>query len=175
MTKLTRNDWIEIGLKSLRDHGFTSLKADKLAKQNNVSRGSFYGYFQSIEAFHAAIFEGWLAQSEAIASELATQPNPEDKLIYLIDAAAKSDLPLERAIRSWAHLDANITERVQEIDKFRIGILVDVLSLLLEDKQTARARAKLLYASALGVAFLPKEYSGMNATDLSELKTLFGR
>ena len=53
--QLSAQDWLDQGLKTLADSGFTALKAEPLAKAMGVSRGSFYWHFADIGAFHAAI------------------------------------------------------------------------------------------------------------------------
>ena len=55
--QLSARDWLDQGLKALATNGFTSLKAEPLAKAMGVSRGSFYWHFADIAAFHAAVLK----------------------------------------------------------------------------------------------------------------------
>jgi AcrR family transcriptional regulator len=57
--QLSAADWLDQGLKTLAQSGFTALKAEPLARAMGVSRGSFYWHFADIGAFHAAILRHW--------------------------------------------------------------------------------------------------------------------
>ena len=63
--QLSARDWLDQGLKALAKSGFTSLKAEPLAKAMGVSRGSFYWHFADIAAFHAAVLRGRSAPGQA--------------------------------------------------------------------------------------------------------------
>ena len=68
--QLSAKDWLDQGLKTLAESGFTALKAEPLAKAMGVSRGSFYWHFADIGAFHAAILKHWrdVAAEQIIAN-----------------------------------------------------------------------------------------------------------
>ncbi|MEM8577048.1 MAG: TetR/AcrR family transcriptional regulator [Pseudomonadota bacterium] len=155
MTKLTRDDWIDAGLNALRAEGFTALKADLLAKRLRVTRGSFYGYFDGIEAYHDAIFAAWLALSQDVAADMPQAGGPKAQLAHLITGAAGADLALERAVRAWAQANPAIQHRLAEVDRYRTEALEAVLAACGCSPAQARLRARLLYASALGAAFVP--------------------
>ena len=57
--QLSAKDWLDQGLKTLAQKGFTALEAEPLAKAMGVSRGSFYWHFADINAFHAAVLAHW--------------------------------------------------------------------------------------------------------------------
>src|SRR5213080_4575890 len=57
--QLSAKDWLDQGLKTLSERGFTALKAEPLAKALGVSRGSFYWHFADVGAFHTAILKHW--------------------------------------------------------------------------------------------------------------------
>src|SRR6202140_740598 len=84
--QLSAKDWLDQGLKTLATSGFTALKAEPLAKAMGVSRGSFYGHFADIGAFHAAILKHW----REVAAE---------QIIANVEAAAKDEDPLALLLR----------------------------------------------------------------------------
>src|ERR1700730_14417778 len=57
--QLSASDWLDQGIRTLAQDGFTALKAEPLAKAMGVSRGSFYWHFADVEAFHAEILKYW--------------------------------------------------------------------------------------------------------------------
>src|SRR4051812_24099055 len=84
--QLSAKDWLDQGLKTLAERGFTALKAEPLAKAMGVSRGSFYWHFADIGAFHAAILAHW----RDVAAE---------QIIGNLEASARHDDPLPRLLR----------------------------------------------------------------------------
>src|SRR5213596_4277399 len=82
--QLSATDWLDMGLKTLAERGFTALKAEPLAKAMGVSRGSFYWHFADIGAFHAAILKHWreVAAEQIIANLEAVRG--EDPLAVLL-------------------------------------------------------------------------------------------
>src|SRR6266851_8625394 len=84
--QLSAKDWLDQGLKTLAERGFTALKAEPLAKALGVSRGSFYWHFADIGAFHAAILTHW----REVAAE---------QIIANVEAAARDQNPLTLLLR----------------------------------------------------------------------------
>jgi len=115
--QLSAQDWLDQGLKVLATRGFSALKAEPLAKEMGVSRGSFYWHFADIGAFHAAILKHWReVAAEAIIAHVEAASAGTDPLIVLLRRVYSEKLALERAVRSWAALDASARAAVQAID-----------------------------------------------------------
>src|SRR6188472_4725634 len=81
--QLSAGDWINAGLKALAKGGFTALKADPLAKEMGVSRGSFYWHFADLGAFHADVLKRWreIAAEQIIADVEAAGDEPLKALL----------------------------------------------------------------------------------------------
>src|SRR5215470_12915716 len=104
--QLSPKDWLDQGLKTLIQDGFTALKAEPLAKAMGVSRGSFYWHFADIHAFHAAILAQWReVAAEQIIANVEAAAKDEDPLALLLRRVFSERLTLERAVRSWANVD----------------------------------------------------------------------
>ena len=159
--QLSAKDWLDQGLKTLAQSGFTALKAEPLAKAMGVSRGSFYWHFADIGAFHAAILKHWrdIAAEQIIANVEAASKH-EDPLALLLRRVFGEKLTLERAVRTWASVDATARAAVQAIDQRRLGYVESLLKHSGLPAETARARAQILYWAFLGFALsdrpLPK-------------------
>src|SRR6266852_2722883 len=97
--QLSAKDWLDQGLKTLAERGFTALKAEPLAKAMGVSRGSFYWHFADIGAFHAAILKYWreVAAEQVIANLEAASDN-HNPLALLLRRVFGSKLALEHAV-----------------------------------------------------------------------------
>ncbi len=159
--QLTAKDWLDQGLKTLADQGFTALKAEPLSRAMGVSRGSFYWHFADIAAYHAAILSHWRdVAAEQIIANVEAGAKHDDPLALLLRRVFGERLTLERAVRTWASVDAKARAAVQAIDRRRLGYVENLLmqSGLPADK--ARARAQILYWAFLGFALsdqpLPK-------------------
>ena len=154
-------DWLDQGLKALAKNGFTSLKAEPLAKAMGVSRGSFYWHFADIAAFHAAVLKHWrdIAAERIIANVEAASGN-ENPLSLLLRRVFSEKLTLERAVRTWASVDPAARAAVQAIDQRRLGYVESLLKQSGLSDAVARDRAQILYWTFLGFALsdprLPK-------------------
>ena len=126
--QLSAKDWLDQGLKALAKNGFTSLKAEPLAKAMGVSRGSFYWHFADIAAFHAAVLKHWrdIAAEQIIANVEAASGN-ENPLSVLLRRVFGEKLTLERAVRTWASVDPAARAAVQAIDQRRLGYVESLL------------------------------------------------
>ena len=159
--QLSAKDWLDQGLKTLAGQGFTALKAEPLAKAMGVSRGSFYWHFADIGAFHAAILTHWReVAAEAIIANIEAAAKQDDPLVLLLRRVFGERLTLEKAVRTWASVDANARAAVQAIDRRRLGYVESLLTQSGLPTEVARARAQILYWAFLGFALsdqpLPK-------------------
>ncbi len=149
--KLTKEDWVLSGLSALAEEGPSALKADRLARRLNVSRGSFYWHFKSLALYHSAVLEGWSRRSTfGIIEELELLSGSQEKLHELLAIAFQADPALERGIRAWATKDNQVAKSVERIDQTRIGFLTGLLAECEVPIQEAHSRAVLLYLANLG-------------------------
>ena len=159
--QLSARDWLDQGLRTLAQSGFTALKAEPLAKAMGVSRGSFYWHFADIGAFHAAILGHWReVAAEQIIANIEVAAKQDDPLVLLLRRVFGERLTLEKAVRTWASVDATARAAVQAIDRRRLGYVENLLAQSSLPAEVARARAQILYWAFLGFALsdqpLPK-------------------
>jgi AcrR family transcriptional regulator len=151
--QLSAKDWLDQGLRTLTDSGFTALKAEPLAKAMGVSRGSFYWHFADIGAFHAAILKHWRdVAAEQIIADLEAASGNADPLALLLRRAFGTRLTLEKAVRSWASVDPLARSAVQAIDRRRLNYVERLFRANGFSPGVARARAQILYWAFLGFA-----------------------
>ena len=153
---LTAEDWLNPALQELKEHGYTALKAQPLAKKLNVTRGSFYHHFESLEAFHTAVIAHWSkSTSGQMAQEAQDIGEAHEALDNLLQKTLCSGEALERAIRSWSTVTPFVAEAVERVDQERIGIAETLLHKAGVPRPVANARAKVLYWAAIGRLMLP--------------------
>jgi AcrR family transcriptional regulator len=169
--QLSAKDWLDQGLRTLAESGFTALKAEPLAKMMGVSRGSFYWHFADIGAFHAAILNHWRdVAAEQIIANLEASAKDDDPLPRLIRGAFSGRLALENAVRTWATVDPAARAAVQAIDRRRLDYIETLLARSGLPAAAARARAQILYWAFVGFALSDKPLSrARQAAVLDEL------
>jgi AcrR family transcriptional regulator len=155
--QLSAKHWLDQGLKTLAESGFTALKAEPLAKALGVSRGSFYWHFADVEAFHTAILTHWReVAAERIIADVEASAGSEKPLPLLLRRVFGERLALENAVRSWACVDAAAKAAVQAIDRRRLNYVERLLANYGLPHDVARARAQILYWAFLGFALSDK-------------------
>ena len=63
--RLSRQSWIDAGLKALVAQGPTALAAEPLARALGATKGSFYWHFKDVPSLHEAVTQDW--QTRAFA------------------------------------------------------------------------------------------------------------
>ena len=151
--QLSAKDWLDQGLKTLTDRGFTALKAEPLAKAMGVSRGSFYWHFADIGAFHAAILAHWRdVAAEQVIANLEAASGTANPLPRLLRGAFGTRPTLENAVRTWATLDPMARAAVQATDRRRLGYVQSLFERSGVSPGVARSRAQIFYWAFLGFA-----------------------
>jgi AcrR family transcriptional regulator len=167
--QLSAKDWLDQGLKTLAESGFTALKAEPLAKAMGVSRGSFYWHFVDISAFHNAILKHWRdVAAEQIIANLEAVSKHDDPLAVLLRQAFGGRLALEKAVRSWATVDPQARSAVQAIDRRRLRYVESLFERSGVSPAVARARAQIFYWAFLGFALSDKPLPRARQAELLE-------
>jgi AcrR family transcriptional regulator len=172
--RLTADDWIDFALTILARRGFQSLKADLLARQLRISRGSFYWHFTDLAAFHARVIEHWKRKAtEAIIADIERHETPEARLDALLGHAFGKGGSLEMRMRAWAENNGEAARAIGEIDERRRDYLERLLVQAGVARVTASTRARLLYWAYLGAALSRDRLDGERLRRMvSELKQL---
>lgn len=152
MTQLDKTAWLRHGLKVLAREGVEGLKADRLAKSLNISRGSFYWHFANIDAFREEVLDHWAAQSTlAVIGGLDRRGGDgAARLLRLLSLALRSDMRLERAVRTWAAHDDHAARAVRGVDAVRLRYIRRCMVEAGASPAEAEARSALIYFAYIG-------------------------
>lgn len=175
MTKrLAKQDWIAHGFEVLKTEGHEGLKADRMVKALNVSRGSFYWHFKSIDDFHTALLSSWREQiTEAVIAELRGIGGGENQLTELISRVILTPQRIEAAMRSWGKVDPKIAVAIAAVDAVRIDYMTDLIAREGVPQTIARGRAIMLSWGYIGRAFSPDLAARLDHTVHRDLGRIF--
>lgn len=171
---LTRDAWLTQALTVLKAQGHGALKAQPLAKSLNVTRGSFYHHFDSLQAFHAAVLDHWSRTSSGqLIQTIRAMADPREALETLLQQTFRSGEALERAIRAWSTVAPPVAEAVARVDQDRIGLAEALLIQCGVNAPEAKPRARLLYWAAIGRLMMPfPDQSTLSPAEISALANL---
>lgn len=123
-TRLDRRDWAQAGVDVLSSKGVDAVRVEALARQLNISKGSFYWHFKDRQDLLEAILEEWETRQSDWNTEGEGVPNPVERWARLFELFAQpSYARLEMAISSWARQDERVALRVANADRKRIAYL----------------------------------------------------
>lgn len=158
--KLTKQYWLIFSLKQLARTGHSQLTANSLASKLGVSRGSFYWHFKNVRDFEEALLEKWAELStEKVIQDLEPLVSPRQRLSALMTRTMRSNLDLERAIRSWAISDRLVAATVKSVDVRRVAYIDDILISMGVEKADAKPRAQMLYWASVGRIMMSSDES----------------
>ena len=126
MSKLTKEIWLEEGLKILKEFAQNKIRILYLCERLKVTRGSFYHHFKDHEAFLAALAHAWKKQNTLDVAEQTLASAPEDQARTLALKAAQIDHDLDRAMRQFAQLNQTVRQTVRAVDDLRTQSIVEM-------------------------------------------------
>ncbi|WP_142664353.1 TetR/AcrR family transcriptional regulator [Paracoccus laeviglucosivorans] len=151
----SREGWLEAGYQALIDSGIDAVKILPLAKRLNLSRTSFYWFFEDREALLAALLEGWEQRTTKplIESTTAYAESRAEAMLNVLTCFLSSnsfDSRLEFAVRSWALQDDRVAARMKIADEARLTALSRMLVKWGISEQEADIRARTIYLTQIG-------------------------
>ena len=150
--RLSRQEWIDAGLKAMARDGVDAVRVERLAAALKVTKGSFYWHFKDRNALLEALLEAW--QSRATTAIIDTVEakggDARNKLANLFTIVSVIDGQLDRAIRNWAAQDGSAASALQAVDRRRLDYLVSLFTGVGFGAAEALARARLVYHALIG-------------------------
>lgn len=163
--RLSAQEWIEAAFRALSTGGPQAIKAEAIARDLGVSKGSFYWHFTNVADLKTKMLTHWYeaATQEIIAQVNQVKGSPADRLSTLVDIATsnKSEpyggVSVEAAIRDWGKFSQEAGEMVKRVDTQRLNYLTEQLVAADFDEKSARTSAEILYAGLIGLEILAIE------------------
>jgi len=163
---LTKNDWVEAAQQILIKNGIDAVRVDSLAKELNITRGSFYYHFKSRLELLENILTHWrTSTTERIILQLnKVDLSPKERLKQLLELpfrgkSATDTAAFEIAIRGWARRDPLARQAMDEVDRHRLAYIQSLLHQDGRDEIEAKDTANLIYAYLLSISLVLPEQS----------------
>lgn len=159
---LTSTDWIQAAFRALAADGPNAIRAEAIARDLKVSKGSFYWHFKDVPALKQQMLTHWQDKAtEAIISyvEAASGP-PREKLKRLVEVSTGTDtsayggVQVEAAIRDWARYDDIARAVLKSVDQRRIAYVEGLFSDCGYEPPDCRSNALALYGGLIGLEAL---------------------
>ena len=149
---LTKEDWINAGWVLMANQGVAAVKVEVLARQLEVSKGSFYWHFKNRKELLEGILRRWENETLWLIEESQQETTPEKQLIKMFAMAEElCNLPdPETAIFIWANNDPKVQQRVRIVETKRVEYLNQLLQDYGFNQTEARHKAEIGYFAFMG-------------------------
>lgn len=154
-SRTSKQDWLDLAIKTLIEDGIDQVKIQVMARKLDVSRSSFYWFFESLGDLHEQLLQNWLRSNTDPVVDHALRPAPSINRAILnvfqcwIDDRL-FDPQLDIAVRIWARRDPSIRAVIDEADKRRIEAITAMYQRYGYDEENAFIRARVLYFMQIG-------------------------
>lgn len=151
----SREGWLEAGYQALIESGVDAVKIQPLARGLNLSRTSFYWFFETRDALLSALADMWDGRTTRplVAATREYAETETEAMLNVIGCFLKPetfDARLEFAIRGWGLNDPAIMNRIARADTERLGALATMLHRWGHSLQDADVRARTIYLVQIG-------------------------
>ncbi len=134
--------------------GVAAVKVEVLARQLDVSKGSFYWHFKNRKELLEGILQRWENETMWLIEESQKAATPKERLIKLftlVEEMCDRDTPdPEAAIFLWANQDSAVQERVRIVETKRVEYVTQSLQDYGFDETEARQKAEVGYFALMG-------------------------
>lgn len=173
----TVDSWIRAGFRALSVGGVQAIKAERLARDLGVSKGSFYWHFKDVPTLARAMIAHWeeSATHGIIAAGVEIGGGPRAQLEMLVEVLASDKShpyggpAAEPAIRQWGRQEAWVAHAVTQVDAARLGYVEGLMDAAGVDQPAVAAR--LFYGAGIG---LDQFGDGVRPDDLRALLDSLG-
>lgn len=149
--KVSREEWLARGLTLLAEEGPEAIRIDRLCRALNVSKGSFYHYFENRQAYVDDLLDYWLKLGTMdVIESLASIADPNARGEALNACIQQADLKPEMALRFWGRQEPRVAEAVAQVDQRRLDYLTRLVQEQTGCGSQASLMAKLAYAQFVG-------------------------
>jgi AcrR family transcriptional regulator len=170
--RLSERSWIEAAFEHVIKSNFSDLSVEALARELDVTKGSFYWHFRDRRHLLERVLEHWTETATIRVTQWSASESADgiERLVRLLSLPANTPpdrrgAEVELAVRSWARRDETAAKTVAKVDSMRFSHFVEIIAGLGFSDREARRRASIAQAFMLGDAFLR---SGLTPAERTE-------
>ena len=150
---LHRDAWLKQALDVLFSHGISTVKVETLARELDVTKGSFYWHFKNRDELLHQMVDWWRDNQITFIDSLDVQhitdaPNLIKSVIDFTDHT--DDSRHDVAMREFARFDSYAAAAVAEVDRRRLEYLSALFRAAEFDEAESQLRAQALYFYQVG-------------------------
>jgi AcrR family transcriptional regulator len=173
--QLSKDAWLKHTLKTIGEVGVANIQIESLAKDLNVTKGSFYWHFKGRDALLNDALSYWYETATRIIGRAANRSfsDPIDRLRYFFSLAfnQRYDVPggpVERALQEWARVSEAASKITQRVDQERIRLIADAYIELGKSEVDARRIATMALGQIIGLNVLSRSEPREDLTDYNK-------
>ena len=144
-------DWLSAAAARFAEQGIEAVRVELLARDLNVSKGSFYWHFRDRGELLEKLLDDW-ERSELLWFET------EDALVgaasrwarYIERAADPQRVRMEVALRAWARRDERVAHRLAAVERKQTGCIATVLREVGFPRRSADMWSEIVHMVCLG-------------------------
>lgn len=167
--RLGAEAWTDAALEQLATAGIDGVRVEVLAKQLNVTKGSFYWHFKDRDALLQSMLLRWRKRATLALIERIerTELAPHERLrrllrLPMLGARSTWGADVELAIRLWGRRDERARITLEEVDQLRVRYITQLLIAGGTRDAEAEPRAVLGYAyMRVAATLIPREATAM--------------
>jgi AcrR family transcriptional regulator len=154
MVNRTVQDWEDAALAAIAKEGLASLAIPKLARSLNVTKGSFYWHFTSLQELVEKSLRRWEERDQITLDELREIADPRRRLATLFEQAMEQREAHGLYIALASSAAPQAARIIRRISNRRLRFLIESYAEAGLKPADARARALLAYTAYIGALHL---------------------
>lgn len=173
--QLSKDAWLKHTLKTIGEVGVANIQIESLARELNVTKGSFYWHFKGRDELLNDALSYWYETATRIIGRAANRSftDPIDRLRYFFSLAfnRRYDVPggpVERALQEWARISEAASETTQRVDQERIRLIADAYIELGKSEVDARRIATMALGQIIGLNVLSRSQPKEDLADYNQ-------
>ena len=146
LKRVSKDEWLETGLRALASGGIGDVRIDKLARQLGVARSGFYWHFKDRQDLLTHMLVYWAHEYTEVVTEnkALTDGTPLQRLENVMRMVRDFKLNrFEAAIFIWAQTDPAAREIFDRVYKLRVDFIREIFSELGFSGDDIEIRAQL--------------------------------
>jgi|TARA_R110002096_G_scaffold416576_2_gene619350 hypothetical protein len=147
--------WIEAGIKILREYGPRSVSIDALCTEIKQEPKDFNKAFNGLESYLFAVLDYWYEKETLNYIDIMDQVGgtAEENMMTMVEILHHADKRDEIAIRNWALMCPNAHKALSKVDRTRLDVGIGLFREMGFSETESKMKAKILYTSTIGTEY----------------------